>query len=165
MPLGNGNDGEEIAYNPDSGPILHLSGIGGNRILENIDSVTLAISPLTITGSYQFEVAGLTHAGGGDFFATSIFPSEGLFLVSSSGASTRIGKMDHAATGLAIHEGVLYTTSRDRVLRSINPATGAALSGIRITIDGVSIRRATALATNPDTGQLFAVTSIPHGSR
>ena len=73
--------------------------------------------------------------------------------------------MDHAATGLAIHEGVLYTTSRDRVLRSINPATGAALSGIRITIDGVSIRRATALATNPDTGRLFAVTSIPRGSR
>jgi len=81
-PLGNGNDGEEIAYNPDSGLILHASGIGGNRILENIDPVTLAISPLTNTGAYPFEVAGLTYAGGGDFFATSIFPFEGLFLVS-----------------------------------------------------------------------------------
>jgi hypothetical protein len=66
-PLGNGNDGEEIAYNPDSGLILHASGIGGNRILENTDPVTLAISPLTITGAYPFEVAGLTYAGGGDF--------------------------------------------------------------------------------------------------
>ena len=51
IPLGNGNDGESIAFNPDDGLLYHWSGWGtANVIMETINPATFTISPVTLSG-------------------------------------------------------------------------------------------------------------------
>jgi hypothetical protein len=55
----------------------------------------------------------------------------------------------------------LYSVDRDSsLLRAIDPVTGATLSAIAITLSGQTVRNANGLATNPVTGELFALLEI-----
>ena len=158
--LVNGGSGEEIAYNPDTGLILHASdadvvGPGRGRILENIDPLTTVITPVSASGFSYFEVTGLTYEGSGNFFAGDV--EDVLLRISSTGVVSQIGEIDHGATGLAFVGGTLYSVSRDSNLWIVDAATGATTGSLTITIAGNPISSATALAADPATGQLFAV--------
>jgi len=63
--LGNGNDGEAITYNPTDGLLYHWSGWGmGSVIMETIDPVTFAITPIILSGDAIFNVGAAVYTGG-----------------------------------------------------------------------------------------------------
>ena len=75
MSLGNGLDGETIAFNPANGLIYHASGNAqGGHFWESIDGVAL-----TIVTSQQFTGP---NVGSNENSAMVYFPATGRFLVS-----------------------------------------------------------------------------------
>jgi len=72
--LGNGNDGETIAFNPSNGLVWHLSGLT-TRIFETIDDGVCNVTNVPLSGGVGAESTGMTYS-----------TAEGLFLVSDLGA-------------------------------------------------------------------------------
>lgn len=61
----------------------------------------------------------------------------------------------------AYADRILYSVSRDDdLLRAINPSTGSTLSSVPITLSGRGVAFANGLATNPVTGELFALLKL-----
>ena len=161
LTLGNGSDGEEIAFNPDDGLLYHASGSSTNKILETIDPVTLTITPITLTGDGNTEISGLTYAGSGELLASHRTPSAGLSSITTAGVATNLGATDAALTGLAFIGSTLYAVDKsDALLRTINPATGATLGSVTITLASYTISGATGLATNPVDDTLWALLKV-----
>ncbi len=71
MPLGNGTDGESIAFNPDDGFMYHMSGRGAGFVFERINLSTGAITGIGISGDdvENAQASGLAYD-----------PSQGLFV-------------------------------------------------------------------------------------
>ena len=162
--LGNGDDGEEIAYNPATGLLFHTSGIGSGKILETIDPSSLAITPIPLTAYDSNEVSGLTYNAAAGHLLASTRGSLEFLNITSGGAVTLLGSTDHTATGLAFSGGTLYSVARnDAQLRTLDPATGATLASVTIT--GTPFAAAVALATHPTTGVLYAVHKSGMGSQ
>ena len=72
--LGNGNAGEEIAFNPSDGLVWHASGWVGNandRILETIDDNVCNVTDVPLSGTLHTEISAMTYS-----------TAEGVFLVS-----------------------------------------------------------------------------------
>ena len=91
--LGNGDDGETIAFNPMDGLLYHASGILVH-IFETVDPNTLAVTDVPLSGSVFDEFTGLGFdPGSGQFLAGDL--STLLYRVSSSGVVTVIGSTDH----------------------------------------------------------------------
>lgn len=121
MALGNGDDGEAIAFNPLDGLIYHFSGIGdangpGGPIFESINPGTQAVTPITLTGDIvsinDEEILSLTHWAGNWFLVAN--RDEQLMLVNTSGltrffnslqianaANIQLPFTDHTIKGLA----------------------------------------------------------------
>jgi len=117
--LGNGNDGEAIAFNPSDGLFYHASGndtLGAPPLAEIFESVNPATpdtpSNIPLSGAYTpltsnyLEVASLTHLAGnlllladGDSAASS--PGPRLYTITTTGVVTLLGAMDHTAKGMA----------------------------------------------------------------
>jgi len=58
-------------------------------------------------------------------------------------------------------QSILYSVSRDDdLLRVINPSTGSTISSVAITLTGRGVSFANGLATNPLTGELFALLKL-----
>jgi hypothetical protein len=58
-------------------------------------------------------------------------------------------------------QSILYSVSRDDdLLRVINPSTGSTISSVAITLTGKGVAFANGLATNPVTGELFALLKL-----
>jgi hypothetical protein len=108
LELGDGDDGETIAFNPDDGLLYHASGLGNQNnanvgeIFETIDSGTSVITNVPLSG---FDYQGLTSLlyRDGAFFAGDLNPggSSRFFRITTGGVVTFIGNMDHVAKGLA----------------------------------------------------------------
>ena len=107
--LGNGDDGETIAFNPDDGLLYHASGLGiqnesvFGEIFETIDPVMLVVTNIPLSGDDYSEATGLTYDQGegsflvaGDFFGPSRF-----FTLTTGGVLSELGTMDHISKGLA----------------------------------------------------------------
>jgi len=72
LALGNGADGEVIAFNPANGLMYHWSGNGTN-IFESINLNTLAITPIAQSGVGHGEVFGAVwNSTAGSFYVTDI---------------------------------------------------------------------------------------------
>ena len=152
MPLGNGDDGESIAYNSDNGLLYHSSGTNedgfipppGGLFFESINLVTRAaptrITLTTTTAAAINEAGALTYAGGGafiwsslDFGQTQVFR---LMRVTSAGVVSTIGTTDHVATGLAFVPAPPPGNPLPAIT-STNPASVAATSGaFTLTVTG-----------------------------
>lgn len=144
MALGNGDDGESIAFNSENGLLYHSSGKNesgvipppGNLFFESINLATKAaptrIPLTTTTGAAINEAAALTYAGGGAFIWSNLDFNQTLVFrlsrVTSAGVVTVIGTTDHVATGLAF---VPAATTGNAVptLTSIAPSSVVANSG------------------------------------
>ncbi len=141
--LGNGNDGEAIAFNPTDGLLYHASGHtgNGNVIFEKITST--GTNPCTVMDINIMNTALVDE----EAQALVWWPAQGLFLwkqdhgtgplfrVTTSGAPTLIGGVDHQARGLAFAVAVRTTAPTMQ-------STGLALVTVSLFVLGIwSVRR------------------------
>ena len=117
LALGNGEDGETIAFNPSDGLMYHASGIGGGEgepsapaisnqaatVFEHIDLDTLDITDIPVSGDTYDEATALTYdASTGLFLMASLEGS--LYTLTSAGIVTFIGALSYTSKGLAFAE-------------------------------------------------------------
>ena len=139
--LGNGDDGEAIAFNPNDGLIYHMSGIGTqnvDKILESFDPTSAPITPTPINYSLDdlVEVTGATHWVGDIFLITEL--GTGIWMLRTDGRLRFMNFTDHSPTGLAVVGSppacpplaTIYGAAHQgpdgpSLLYQINPATGA----------------------------------------
>ena len=75
MALGNGSDGEALAFAPD-GYLYHFSGLGVpnvHEIFERIDTFTNTITPITLSGFDTDEILSVTPWVGGNLLVADRF--------------------------------------------------------------------------------------------
>lgn len=119
-PLGNGDDGEVIAFNPVDGLMYHGSGNGSpyndpsGQIFEalSIAPGMIQISPRTIQGPPVLddtfnEQSSMVQSG--NIFLTGTI-DEIFFSITSDGFVSELGDMDHVSKGLAFNCGVPPST-------------------------------------------------------
>jgi hypothetical protein len=117
--LGNGDDGEAIAFNVDDGLMYHASGrfelndpVDG-RVFETIDLDTLAIIALMLTTSDEEEISGLVYDGSGTFLAVNI--NAQLSTLGADGVQTDIAALE------AIPENVFRGIARIPAALPVSP--------------------------------------------
>jgi hypothetical protein len=102
MTLGNGSDGEAIAFAPD-GYLYHFSGLGVpnvHEIFERIDTFTNTITPISLSGFDTDEVLSVTPWVGGNLLVADRF--DRLIVTNTAGAVRRLANFDHSMVkGLA----------------------------------------------------------------
>lgn len=163
--LGRGYCGVGLAMNPDDGGLLYhaAGGYYSPTVFEKIvdfNAVTYEDipigSPLT---DYATEALTYWPAGSVFVWASNWEEPHDFYHVTSSGAGTYVAALDHKAKGLAFCSGNLYSVCRnDDQLRRVDPATGATLSSITMTLAGATIDDGAAgLATHPTYGNLWAL--------
>jgi len=115
MSLGNGADGEAIAYNSDDNLLYHLSGgYGFDLVFEKIDLWTLDVTPVALSGASFVNGNGLVYdqAAGVFRFAAivenpqptdQLYATE-LFSVSAVGVAASLGATDTYFSGMAFSE-------------------------------------------------------------
>lgn len=159
--LGNGGDGESIAFNPADGLMYHWSGNGGTQIMEtiNLSNQTVTNVPINLSSYDPIEVFGSTHnPSSGNFLFTDI--NGNLGSVTPGGVFSLIGAMPcpGACGGLAFNDGKLYSVDRNNdQLREINPLTGGGLSSVTVTSIGLTVNGINTMSTAPDTLILYGI--------
>ncbi len=137
LTLGDGDDGETIAFNRDDGLMYHASGHFGDFdpvslngvVFQSIDLNTLVVTNIPIAGS------ALTDE---EAQALVYWPEQGIFLwkqdhganaplfrVTPGGVPTLIGDMDHQAKGLAFLLGGTNDCNANGVLDVCDISSGA----------------------------------------
>ena len=103
MSLGNGNDGEGIAYNPDDGLIYHTSGIAGGSILEAIDVGAMTVTNIPLSdASLATEIFGIVYDPmQGLLLASNI--SSNFLSITTGGVVTDIGGNSRDLRGMAFY--------------------------------------------------------------
>ena len=100
--LGNGNDGEAIAFDPLDGFLYHASGLGlpnVDEVFERVDPATGATAAVALAGFDYDEMLGMTCWVGGNLLGADL--NGNLVVVNTSGHVRRLGVLDHNAKGLA----------------------------------------------------------------
>jgi hypothetical protein len=155
--LGNGNDGESIAFNPDDGLLYHISGYAGGAIFETVDPVTCVVGPNLIPGGAfpgaldELEATGLVWYQPIGKFLVAAF-SELYTLDADGSASAFLGSTGGPdMRGLTVVNNRLYSGAKDdSSLHEIDPTNGAVLSTVQIELpDTTVVPGLKALATHP----------------
>jgi hypothetical protein len=103
--LGNGTDGESIAFNPDDGFIYHASGRDTNPAFEKIEpTAPYTITPIVRTGFNYDEVFGLVYHGNGIFLAFNV--DNEIVEIAATGVATNTG-----VTTTDFHKGAIASDS------------------------------------------------------
>lgn len=161
MTLGNGGDGEAIAFNSDDDLLYHASGLEeGDRIWESIDVLGRTIvSSGQFTGQHvtDYENAAMVYdPATGNFLVCNLVGT--LFETTLAGAATRIGSVPTTLKGLAFAGGSLYGAANPtNTLYELDPADGSAISSVAVTLNGSPVTGMNGLATHPGTGALWGV--------
>jgi hypothetical protein len=161
LPLNDNNGGQVIAYNPDDGLLYHWTGWPqANALFEKIDLETLTVTNIPLSGYQTNEIYGAAYdALTGTFLTTDV--SRNLAMVTPDGVRTYVGTTDNWVRGLTFRGDVLYGGHNSLIpvneLWEIDPATGEFLTTTTVTIPGYNMASFAAMATHPDTGELWAV--------
>ena len=163
--LGNGTNGESIAFNPNDGLIYHWSGFGFNinSIMETVDpNNAFSTTSIALSGDdYSEATASTFNLASGGFLLADF---NGFLSVTTGGVSSSLGALSHSSKGLAFVGADLYSlenfSGAATDLFKINPLTGATISSVAVSLAGETINKANGLATNPDTGVLFALLTL-----
>jgi hypothetical protein len=111
-PLGNGDDGEALGFNPDDGLLYHASGhtgdcppgdLGSCVVFETIDRTapyTITDIPISGTVLTDEEAQALVYWQGG-FLWKQNHGTGPLYWVTTDGTPTLVGDVDHQAKGMA----------------------------------------------------------------
>jgi hypothetical protein len=97
MTLGNGNDGEAIAFGAD-GFLYHYSGLGVpnvHEIFERIDTFSGTITPIVMSGFNHDEVLSVTLWVGGNLLVVDRFDQR--IVTNTNGAARLLGTFDHTS--------------------------------------------------------------------
>jgi len=92
--LGNGSDGESIAFNSDDGNIYHWSGLG-TTVMESIDTLTGNVTNIPMSGYGMSEVFGSMYMGNNMFMIANISAEYILMDVSGFAVNTGIVSIDN----------------------------------------------------------------------
>jgi hypothetical protein len=151
--LGNGADGEAIAFNSNDGLMYHTSG-NGTVIFESINLTTMAVTNIPRSGASFNEVFGMVYDPSQNNFIISDIGSQYL-RITPEGVATLIGNHGiEDIRGLAITcDGVYGVNPFSNELYLLDIDTGAVLAGpIAMTSDQGTVTGANGLAAHPDTG-------------
>lgn len=178
MPLGNGTDGETIAYNPNDQLLYHGSGNAGseNVVLESVNLRTGEINNIDISTSsiVLSETHALTYWPEFDRLLLGMLNSR-LYTVNFDGSRFFEGFIDIDAKGLAFVGDTLYAAKRRSTVFGSNPELfeiDPGLPGLGSPPSIVShvpvvhedplkeITVLTGLATNPETNELWAAAGL-----
>lgn len=99
--LGNGDDGEAVAFNPEDGRIYHLTGVS-NQIFESVDpsDPTGTTTAIPLSGNTFTEVRAMTYAGASSFY---VVDNAGIVTVlTAAGVATSNGDLMHHVKGIAV---------------------------------------------------------------
>ena len=102
MTLGNGNDGETIAFSSNDGLLYHASGDGTpnvNEIFESINTATLGVTSITLRGQDYSEATVIAYEGADTFFLADL--GRRLYRINTDGVSQFEGIIDHDTKGLS----------------------------------------------------------------
>jgi hypothetical protein len=167
MGLGNGADGETIAFNPDDDLLYHASGrLQGDRFWESVD-----VFGETVVSSGQFtgpevsdeNVAMVHDPATGRFLVCDL--ASNLFDTTLAGAATQIGTLPDILKGLAFADGSLYGAANiTSTLYELNPDNGAEISSVAVTLGGNPVTGMNGLATHPGTGALWGIFRVGSGA-
>lgn len=164
--LGNGNDGEGIAFQADGAFLHHTSGdTDGTEFLETINPDNLALGPnLAPSATYGPDAAGEIFAIGwyaplGVFLASDI--DFNFYHVTTDGEFTLVGNSGTAMRGFAVVGDQVFGVSPfSQQLYEVDPSDGAILATLPLSVDGTGTT-GNGLATNPETGVVFAIVKNP----
>lgn len=124
MALGNGSDGEAIAFNPDDGLFYHASGFF--ETFESIDFFTKTVADIGPTGDDYEEATGMTYESPGNILLAKRASDE-LYRVGVDGVSTFLGPTDHRSKGLAFNS---VATSRIQDNLTAQPFLGLKIEDV-----------------------------------
>lgn len=132
--LGNGNDGEAIAFNPTDGMMYHMSGVGGeDLIFEKLNLGNGVVTPIPLSGGdvTDLEAIGFTFDPGQNLFVGSLIDcscegSQRSFVsISSGGFITHVNPLVIWWKDYAFHE----------VSNAVSPAVRTAPVAIFFLLD------------------------------
>jgi hypothetical protein len=164
--LGNGDDGEGIAFRPDDGTLYHVSGTSdGLEFLESVNPDTGAVGPNLEPGATY----GPSPAT--EIFAIAWYRPLGVFLASDrnfgfyhvtpTGQFSQVGSSGIRMRGFAVVGSRVYGVDPiGAQLFEIDPADGAVLATLPLTVDGMATS-GNGLATHPETGVVYAIVKDP----
>ncbi len=164
--LGNGGDGECLAFHSSNGLLYHSSGISnGSEYLEAIDPVTLAIGPNLASGNTY----GPDQAA--EITAMAWYPPLAVFLacdsnldcfhVTSDGQFMVVGSSGLQIRGFAVVGTRIYGVSPfAQAMYEVDPATGAVIATLPLSLGGLGTT-GNALVTSPDSGVVFGILKNP----
>jgi hypothetical protein len=174
--LGNGNDGEVIAYNPVDGQMYHWSGTGfgagADQVMERIDLGSLNVTNITLSGDVPTNEmwAATFDSGNGSFLAIS---GGGAYSITTTGVVTFLGSTT-SMRGLAFVGSTLYglehfdtfDSDSELDLFTVDPTDGSVLTNTNVSLAGVDLNGfSNGMAFDPVSGKLFAVVQGTPGGR
>jgi hypothetical protein len=165
-PLGNGDDGEGIAFRSDDGLLYHTSGsTDGLEYFETVNPDDATVGPnLAPAGTYGPDPARELHSLGwyeplGVFLATD--ENFDFYHVTAGGQFTEVGNSGVKMRGFAVVGTQVFGVSpSDPELYEVDPDDGAVLATLPLLVDGTPTA-GNGLATNPDTGVVYAIVKNP----
>ena len=107
LAFGNGNMGETIAFNPVDGLIYRAYGSGDpnvDQFLVSVDTVTLAVTDIPLSGDFYNQATALTHWAGNFFLMAD--HDQNLYVVSTSG---QVRLLSFLETGVGDTKGLVFT--------------------------------------------------------
>jgi cysteine-rich repeat protein len=161
--LGNGDNGEAIAFDPSDGLLYHGSGLT-TKVFESVNPGTLVVTNIPRSGATYRQASALTRLDATTLLLadTDSNVAHDLYRITTGGTVTRIGALDHRANGLAFaRRQVLYSVGFDDGLlrtvgRSFN-STWPTVSSVPITVPGKTVYFSAGLAAHPLTHELWAL--------
>jgi len=103
MALGDGTDGESIAFHPLDGRIYHASGVGVHdvdRVFEQIDVVAGTVTDVPLCGAPYSEATAMTYLASGDLVLAD--SGDRLYTITQSGEVTFAADLDTSVSGLVL---------------------------------------------------------------
>lgn len=164
--LGNGSDGEGIAFRPDDALLYHSSGSAdGLEFFETVDPDSLIIGAnLAPSATYgpdpATEISAIAWYAPLDVFLASDLDFN-FFHITPSGQFTLIGNSGLLMRGFAVVGSRVYGVSPAvEQLLEVDPSNGAILATLPLSVNGAGTK-GNGLAVNPETGVVFAIVKNP----
>jgi len=136
MALGDGTDGESIAFNPLDGRVYHASGVGRpdvDRVFERVDVEARTVTDVPLSGAAFIEATAMAYLARGELVLADI--AHRLYRITQSGEVTFIGNLDTGVSGMVLlRKGVGENTCRATVNSTGAPARMSAFGSDRAVV-------------------------------
>ena len=136
MALGDGTDGESIAFSPLDGRIYHASGVGTpdvDRVFERIDVGARTVTDVPLSGAPFIKATAMAYLASGELVLADT--ADRLYRITQSGEVTFVGDLDRGVSGIVLlRKGVGENTCRATVNSTGAPASMSAFGSDRAVV-------------------------------